>query len=234
MFERIENESVVSTVVNKIKNSIVSGELKPGDKLPTEVELIEQLGVGRNSVREAVKMLIALGVLEVKRGQGTFVVKKVKPSFFNPLLFSLIIEPKSNKDLYELRVMFDTMVLFNLMDKMDDEKFDQVYSLLDEVYESYHNNTGEVDYFVQKDMEFHKLLMELTENALIKQIGEVIISLFPEYIKKSISQENGIKRSLDNHKEIVELLKAKNKEGISDLVEDTLEEWKLEWKSEVE
>lgn len=231
MFERIENESVVSTVVNKIKTSIVNGDLKPGDKLPTEVELIEQLGVGRNSVREAVKMLIALGVLEVKRGQGTFVVQKVKPSFFNPLLFSLIIEPKSNKDLYELRVMFDTMVLFNLMDKMDDEKFNRVYSLLDEVYKSYSNETEEIDYFVKKDMEFHKLLMELTENALIEQIGDVIISLFPEYIKKSISQENGIERALNNHKEIVELLKHKNKEGISDLVEDTLKEWKAEWKA---
>lgn len=231
MFDRIENESVVSIVVNKIKNSIVSGELKPGDKLPTEVELIEQLGVGRNSVREAVKMLIALGVLEVKRGQGTYVVKKVKPSFFNPLLFSLIIEPKSNKDLYELRVMFDTMVLFNLMDKMTDEKFDKIYALLDEVTMKHLHQSEEIDYFVKMDLKFHELLMDLTENALIKQIGEVIISLFPEYIKKSISQENGIQRSLDNHKEIVELLKHKNKEGISDLVEDTLEEWKLEWKS---
>lgn len=231
MFERIENESVVSTVVNKIKTSIVNGELKPGDKLPTEVELIEQLGVGRNSVREAIKMLIALGVLEVKRGQGTYVVQKVKPSFFNPLLFSLIIEPKSNKDLYELRVMFDTMVLFSLMDKMTDEKFNRVYNLLDEVETNFKNDSKDIDYFVQKDMEFHKMLMNLTENALIEQIGEVIISLFPEYIKKSITQENGIKRALDNHRGIVQLLKDKNKEGISDLVEDTLKEWKSEWKS---
>lgn len=231
MFERIDNESVVSIVVNKIKTSIVNGELKPGDKLPTEVELIEQLGVGRNSVREAVKMLTALGVLEVKRGQGTYVVKKVKPSFFNPLLFSLIIEPKSNKDLYELRVMFDTMVLFNLMDKMTDKKFDKVYGLLSEVQEHLKNNSKDINYFVQQDLEFHKLLMDLTENALIKQIGEVIISLFPEYIKKSISQENGVQRSLDNHLEIVKLLKNKNKEGINDLVENTLREWKLEWKT---
>lgn len=65
MFEKIEYESVVSTVVNKIKSSIMNGDLRPGDKLLTEVELIELLGVGRNSVIEVVKMLAALGVLEV-------------------------------------------------------------------------------------------------------------------------------------------------------------------------
>ena len=232
MFERIDNESVVSIVVNKIKTSIIKGELLPGDKLPTEVELIDQLGVGRNSVREAVKMLTALGVLEVKRGQGTYVVKKVKPSFFNPLLFSLIIEPKSNKDLYELRVMFDTMVLFNLMDKMTELKFEKIYNLLAEVEDNFKKDIHTIDYYVQQDLEFHKLLMDFTENALIKQIGEVIISLFPEYIKKSISQENGIKRSIENHYGIVELLKHKNKSGVNELVEKTLREWKLEWKSE--
>ncbi len=230
MFERIENESVVSTVVNKIKKSIMDGDLKPGDKLPTEVELIDQLGVGRNSVREAVKMLTALGVLEVKRGQGTFVVEKVKPSFFNPLLFSLIIEPKSNKDLYELRVMFDTMVLFNLMDKMDPDKFDQIDNLMEEVEGHYASGDKDIDYFVGMDVRFHKLLMDLTENALIKQIGEVIISLFPEYIKKSISQEKGILRSINNHKEIIHHLRTKDKTSLSQLVEKTLEEWKEEWK----
>lgn len=230
MFEKIENESVVSTVVNKIKSSIMNGDLQPGDKLPTEVELIEQLGVGRNSVREAVKMLTALGVLEVKRGQGTFVVQKVKPSFFNPLLFSLIIEPKSNRDLYELRVMFDTMVMFNLMDKMDEGKFVQVEAIINEVEMRHEAGEQDLDYFVEMDVNFHKLLMELTENALIKQIGEVIISLFPEYIRKSISQENGIERSISNHKQIIHHLKTKDKASISDLVEETLKEWKADWK----
>lgn len=229
MFERIDNESVVNNVVNKIKNSIMSGELKAGDKLPTEVELIEQLGVGRNSVREAIKMLIALGVLEVKRGQGTYVVTKVKESFFNPLLFSLIIEPKSNEDLYELRVMFDTMVLFNLMEKMTDEKFMILTKLLDAVHQSYLDGNIDTDYYVAKDMEFHHTLMNFTENQLIKQIGDVILSLFPESMRRSISQENGIMRSIKNHRNIVELLRQKNTGEIINLVETTLAEWKVEW-----
>jgi len=231
MFDKIDTESVVNNVMNKIKHSIMTGELKAGDKLPTEVELIEQLGVGRNSVREAVKMLIALGVLEVRRGQGTYVVTKVKESFFNPLLFSLIVEPKSNSDVYELRVMFDAMVLFNLMEKMTMEKFDQLNALLDSVHQNYLEGDTDTDYYVKKDMEFHYMLMNFTENQLIKQIGEVILSLFPESMRRSISQTNGIMRSITNHRNIVELLRQKKTGEIMQLVETTLTEWKEEWKS---
>jgi DNA-binding FadR family transcriptional regulator len=98
--EPINNESIVNGVLKRITDSIASGELKPGDKLPTEVEFIEKLGVGRNSVREAIKMLSAMGVLEVKRGNGTYIATKVSPAIFNPLVFSLLLEPKSIDDLY--------------------------------------------------------------------------------------------------------------------------------------
>ena len=55
MFKKIKNKSVVQTVVDSITKAIISGELKPGDKIPTEMELAESFGVGRNSIREAIK-----------------------------------------------------------------------------------------------------------------------------------------------------------------------------------
>ena len=100
--ERISNESVVNEIIKRITDSLKNEDLKPGDKIPTEIELMETLGVGRNSVREAIKMLSAMGVLEVRRGSGTYVVTKVSSAILNPLVFNLIIEPKTNNDLYEL------------------------------------------------------------------------------------------------------------------------------------
>ena len=64
----LEPESISSTVVDLIMNYLLSGDLKPGDKLPTEHEFAKQLGVGRNSIREAIKMLSSIGVVKVKRG----------------------------------------------------------------------------------------------------------------------------------------------------------------------
>lgn len=66
--------------------------LSPGDKLLSEAQLCEKLGVEtRNSLREAIKMLNAIGVLETKRGQGTFLAKEISHDVFNPLIFKLIL-----------------------------------------------------------------------------------------------------------------------------------------------
>lgn len=232
MFDKIDNQSVVSIVLNQIKNLIMSGVIKPGDKIPTEIELIEQLGVGRNSVREAIKMLIALGVLEVRRGQGTFVATTVKPTFFDPLIFSLIIEPKSNRDLYELRYMFDSMVLFNVLGKATQEDILEIEKCIMDTKDAYESKTHEadLDYFVDKDLEFHRIILSVTKNPLIIRIGQAILSLFPEYIKRSIKQERGIERSIENHMRILEIIKSNDSHHLLEITEKTLVEWKEEWK----
>lgn len=66
----IKNESLVQRIINKITDSIIAGELKPGDKLPTEMELISVFGVSRNTVREAIRTLIAYGVVEIRRPEA--------------------------------------------------------------------------------------------------------------------------------------------------------------------
>lgn len=75
IFKEIGTKSVVEQIVDSIVNAIIEGELKPGDKIPTETELCNSMNVGRNSVREAIKILVAYGVLIIKRAEGTFVTK---------------------------------------------------------------------------------------------------------------------------------------------------------------
>ena len=71
--ESVGGQSIVNKIVDNITNAIINGELNPGDKIPTEAELSESMGVGRNSVREAIKVLEAYGVVHIKRAEGTFV-----------------------------------------------------------------------------------------------------------------------------------------------------------------
>lgn len=115
---RIKNqESLVNEIIIQLSQAILEGDLKPGDKLLSEAQLCEKLGVGRNSLREAIKMLNAIGVLETKRGQGTFLAKEISHDVFNPLIFKLILEPKCAKDIYELRVLLETMVILMAIKK---------------------------------------------------------------------------------------------------------------------
>lgn len=233
-FEKIGNGSVVDAVLKQIKESIMNDELKPGEKIHTEVELIEQLGVGRNSVREAIKMLVALGVLEVRRGQGTFVATTIKPTFLDPLVFSLIIEPRSNKNLYELRYMFDSMVIYNVLTKATPEDCTRLENIILEAKNAFeaHKMDEDYDFFVEKDLEFHEALLELTDNPLIIRIGQTILGLFPEYIKRSIKQPHGIERSIKNHLNILETIRNKDTQQVMEITEKSLIEWKNEWKSD--
>ena len=104
----VGGESVVQQVINKITDSIISGELKPGDRLPPELELIEAMQVSRNTLRSAVQTLRAYGVLEVRRPEGTFVCESANPQILNPMLYSILLhEQESFQDVVGLRQMID-------------------------------------------------------------------------------------------------------------------------------
>jgi len=101
----LKKESVVQSVINRLTDGMRRGELKPGDKIPTEPELAESLGVARSSVREAIKILTYLGVLESKRHEGTFVCSGYEESMIDPMVYGIILNKDSFENLMELREM---------------------------------------------------------------------------------------------------------------------------------
>jgi len=104
----VKTGSVSRLVLERIKKALINKELAPGDYLPSETELAKNLGVGKSSVREAVKMLEAMGVVEVKRGNGTIISNHTDRNSVNALIFQLILENGSKKDILDLRKMFET------------------------------------------------------------------------------------------------------------------------------
>lgn len=231
-FDKIKSESVVSSVVDQITALIINKSYQSGDKIPTETELAEQLGVSRNSIREAIKILSAVGILEIHRGKGTFIAEKIAPTFFDPLIFSLIIEPKSSVDLYEFRVMFESMIIFCAIDKVSAEDIEVLKGIIEETkthYNGFGDDIEEIDFYLKEDIKFHQTLLDMTANPLIQRIGSTIMNFIPAYIEKSINQENGIMRSIENHEAIIKTLESKDKDSIIDIIEATLSEWKNNW-----
>ena len=90
--KRLNSESVVQRVINCLTDAMLTKQLKPGDKIPTEMELSESLGVGRNSIREAIKILVYLGVLEIRRAEGTFVCEGFSESMIDPMVYGIILD----------------------------------------------------------------------------------------------------------------------------------------------
>ena len=104
----LKSESVVQQVINCLTDGMISGELRPGDRLPSEPELASQLGVARTSVREATKILTYLGVLESRRSEGTFVAGGFSESMIDPMVYGIILgRGKDFDSLIELRELIE-------------------------------------------------------------------------------------------------------------------------------
>jgi len=211
-FNRVTNDTtIVGEILKQITGAISQGTIRPGEKIPTEMELMAQFGVGRNSVREAVKMLSALGVLEVKRGSGTYVTREVTSAVFNPLIFSLSMDQKAMDDLHELRMMFEMMVALLVIDKITDKDISCLEQILTQEQEIYEQGKTICDDFVEFDLAFYSMLLQFTYNPLIQKIGKAIMELSPHDVLKSRLQKNGMECFLNNHRRVVEAVRERDK-----------------------
>lgn len=223
---RIGNQdSLVNEIIMQLSQAILEGEFKPGDKLLSEAQLCEQLGVGRNSLREAIKMLNAMGVLETKRGQGTFLAKEISHDVFNPLIFKLILEPKSAKDIYELRVLLESIVVLMAIRKATTEDMIEVKTIVLKTRELLENGHNDIDVFVKLDMQFHLTIAKATHNHLIETILTTVITIFEPFIKKVLLSENGILLSIKNHTNLIQVIEQKNTMEAMNAVKKSLDEF---------
>ncbi len=126
IFKPVRNKSLSKMVMESIKEVLIQKTLKPGDRLPTETELCESLGVGKSSVREAIKMLEVLGVVETRQGEGTYIAKKIAETSVNPLVYQLLIDDGSVSDILELRRMFEPSYTLLALEKATDEDISRI------------------------------------------------------------------------------------------------------------
>lgn len=120
--KKVTTQSVVQRVIDSLTDAMINRHLRPGDKIPTESELAESLGVGRNSIREAIKILVYLGVLEIRRAEGTFVCEGFSESMIDPMIYGIILDKEeSYENLMELRELIEAGVMRLAMQKANAE-----------------------------------------------------------------------------------------------------------------
>lgn len=112
-----KKQSAVDIVINRIVDDVLTGRYKPGDKLPTEMQLAEMMSMSKNTVREAIKILVAYGAVEIRRPEGTFITHSFTPKMLNPVIYSLLFSKSNADDLLGLRRMIDTGVFLLIIDR---------------------------------------------------------------------------------------------------------------------
>ena len=196
----IKNTSVVQQVINRLTNAMISKQLRPGDKIPTELELSESLGIGRNSVRVAIKVLVSFGVLEIRRPEGTFVTKGLSDKMLDPLLYGIILEDsESQNSLKELREWIDIGIIKLANKNADEEDMKQMEAACNMMKDALDNDDAEALFIA--DDKFHLLLAESSHNPLFVKIGTLTRKLTSEIRTRTV--ENIIRKKM--HKEMLQV-----------------------------
>lgn len=213
-------DSIVSVVLTRIKEALLRKTLKPGDYLPSETELTRTFGVSKSSVREAVKMLQAMGVVEVRRGQGTLVRTQPGAGYISPMIFQLIMESGYPDDLVELRLMFEPAYTVMAMRRATDEDLARIGKALERLEASVRSRTQ----VAEDDLAFHLAILRATGNRLVVRIGETIFQLFEPSI--SISMQHIPERAVQDHRRIYEALCARDEARLREAVLQSYGGWK--------
>ena len=212
--------SLVSFVVNRIEEALINNELKPGDFLPPEAELSKNLNVGKTSVREALKMLQAMGVVKVNRGKASQIRKRPGKDSINPLIFKLIMEERDVQDIIDLRMMFEPAFTVMAMKRATDEEIEAIRKTVESFEETINLGAQKAE----DDLAFHLTILKATHNPFVIRIGETILQLFKSSI--SISMNTIPEIALRDHKKILEAFLKKDENKLGEEVIASFEGWR--------
>jgi GntR family transcriptional regulator, transcriptional repressor for pyruvate dehydrogenase complex len=212
--------SLVAFVVKRIKEALLSGEINPGDFLPPEAELAKNLNVGKSSVREALKMLQALGVVEVRRGQGTAICKEPGEESINPLVFQLLMEKRRMQDLIDLRMIFEPGITVLAMKRATAAEIETIREAVVRLQKSIEAGVP----VAEDDLAFHFAILEATHNPFVERIGKTILQLFKSSISTSMRTIPEI--ALKDHKRIFEAFVRQDEGELVEAVVASFEGWK--------
>ena len=161
-----------STAISEIKNYILAKGLQPGDALPTESQLCTDLGVSRSSVREAVRTLVALDIVEVRHGHGMFVGKVSMRPMVESLLFRGLLNPGDDhrglRDIVEVRITLDNALAEAVTHAWHNRQDPKLDTLVDKIEQL--ASQGEL--FTDQDRRFHTRLLQPLDNHLYLHLTE--------------------------------------------------------------
>ena len=223
--KRIKSESVVQQIIDSLVEAMIRKELRPGDQIPTEMELAESLGVGRNSVREAIKILVYFGVLEIRRAEGTYVCEGFTETMIDPIIYGIILDKAGSYEyLMELREIMEAGVLKLAMQNAEEEEIKKLRIQLERMRREIELGPDNVDRIFHEDNEFHSIITAMGHNPLVQKIEAVVRTLTHSMRYETVKTmvESGKGRELYKaHAKLLQILENKDESGLNENVRNT-------------
>lgn len=205
-FEQVVPAKNYQIIISQIKNMIIAGQLKAGDKLPSERELAEQFQVSRVCVREALKGLAIMGVVESRQGGGNFVVNNLSVSLSDNLTMVYQLSGATAQNIVQVRKAIEVEAVRSIIETKNSAAVQQ----LSDVVKSMHCATS-YEEFTPLDFQFHQTIIDQSDNPLFAALFQASMSLYNQHIQDVIMRTAStweLERTVQLHEEILGTLKA--------------------------
>jgi GntR family transcriptional regulator, transcriptional repressor for pyruvate dehydrogenase complex len=201
--------AVTDSAIDKIKEMIMSGELHPGDRLPKEADLAERLGLSRNSLREAVKALSLIRVLDVRQGDGTYVTSLQPRLLLDALTFVVDFHRDDTVlEFLQVRRILEPAATAMAAQSMSDGDIAKLRGVLDELDEE-----PTVEALVANDLEFHRQIAAGSGNSVLSSLMESLSGPTTRArIWRGLTQEGAVAKTRDQHWAIYDAIAARQPE----------------------
>lgn len=205
-FKTLNHHKLVDDVVNQLQHKISTGEILPGDKIPTEPELMERFGVGRSTIREAIRVLVHAGLLEKKQGFGTYL--KAIPVIREPLVERLY--RAELMEVFEARKMLELEISRLAALRRDDEDLQNMRGHLDD--RSLALRQSDRDQYAKSDIEFHMAIAVASKNGVIIDLFRTFSQVLSEAMNKLNKEYGSHDPQSDYHEQLFEAIKHQDPE----------------------
>lgn len=204
MFTTIESKSLSEVIIKQIQDRIMNGELVLGDKLPPERELAQMLGTGRPAIREALKALEIIGLVESRHGQGNYIVNNMEDSYYKPLSLSFKLGNGKVEDIFKLREAIETFAVRIISENAAPE----TAAALNKINETMLAETNEIK-IAEADKALHNEIIRLSNNNLFIGIWNSLSYLVDVLIDHSVHISLFTDKAIDDiHSEHLAIIQA--------------------------
>jgi len=206
VFRAVRKTRLSEEIIEQVRDLITSGRLKPGDRLPAERELAQTFSVSRSAVREAIRAMESLGIVEVRPGEGTFVAASHRSHGRDPITGTLYRAWSTQLKLFEVRQVIEPDLAALAARRATAGHIEKLHAILNEQEAGIRNGESGG----KQDTMFHYVTAEATGNEVLVQIMDSLMDLLSKTREASLQHDKRPAQSLKQHRAILHAIEARN------------------------
>lgn len=200
----VQKNTLVDDVADKIRGTILSGEVRPGEFLPSRKELANRFGVGLSTVHEAIRALSAVGMLASRPGKGTWVREDALDTLVHPQAIRTRLGELRAHKVYEARAVIEIALTEMAAERATSEDVERIWDAMRRMEDSVEDNAA----FVEADLAFHLAVAKAGKNELLEQFYHLLRKLIVEVIHEMLNLPHVKEDSIPYQRAIVEAIEA--------------------------